>query len=167
MVARVTEGVWHPLPGARPAVVDPGVVYVVPTRTPGENEALGQLPRYTDQVRYLPKTARAAGAPVEFSLPEGQRRYIQEFSAGPDSWSLALVLFQISSDWLIFTISQFIALRGDTEGWSPEEAGALPLKVWFEETETSRSFEVEGSGDEVLEAIRLLQGKEPERDPDE
>lgn len=120
-------------------------------------------PRYTDSVRYLPKEARAAGIPLEFATGEGRRKYLQEFSTGPDMWALGLALLTITSDWVIFAVQQFIHTRAKAEGWTHEEAQVLPLKVSIAETSTSRNIEIEGSGAEVLKALRLLQQNSPQQ----
>jgi hypothetical protein len=155
MTANITEGEWSPLPGAMPENVQPDKVYVIPTRKPVNDDGDG-TPRYTDNVRYLPKEARAAGVPVEFATPEGTRKYLQEFSIDPEMWALGLALLTITSDWLVFTVEQFIHTRARAQGWTDERARELPLKVSIAETSTSRNIEVEGSGADVLEALRVL-----------
>ncbi|MEV0890248.1 hypothetical protein [Promicromonospora sp. NPDC050262] len=130
---------------------------MIPIRTavPTGDDADGEL-RYTDNVRYLPKAARAADLPVEFSMPEGSRKYLSEFSIDPEMWSLGLACLTVASDWLILTVSLFIAHRSDTQGWTPEEAKKLPLKVRVAETETGLNYEIEGEGEDVLGALREL-----------
>lgn len=157
MTTKVIVGEWRPLPGAIPEVVDLGKIYVIPTRTavPTGDHADGE-PRYTDNVRYLPKAARAAELPVEFSMPEGSRKYLSEYSIDPDIWSLGLACFTMANDWLILTVSLFIAHRSSSQGWTAEEAKKLPLKVSVAETETGLNYEIEGEGDEVLAALREL-----------
>lgn len=157
MTAKVTVGQWTPLPGAIPEVVDPDKIYVIPTRMtlPTGDDADGGL-RYTDNVRYLPKAARSADLPVEFSMPEGSRKYLSEFSSEPETWALGLACLTMASDWLILTVSLFIAHRSDTQGWTPEEAEKLPLRVRVAEAETSRNYEIEGASDDVLNALREL-----------
>jgi hypothetical protein len=90
MTALITEGEWTPLDGALPETVDADKVYLIPTRTTVQTME-GAEPElcYTDNVRYLPKAARASGLPLEFSQPEGERHYLQEFSVDPEMWSLA------------------------------------------------------------------------------
>lgn len=154
MTALVIEGEWIPLDGALPETVDRDKVYVVPTRGPSEGSG---NPRYTDTVRYLPKAARARDLPVEFATPSGTREYLAEYSVDPETWSLELACFQMASDWLILTVTLFIAHRAEHQGWTPAEAEQLPLKVSVAETETGRTFEVEGSGAEVIEALKVLQ----------
>ncbi|MGP5045550.1 hypothetical protein ACTXJR_16270 [Glutamicibacter ardleyensis] len=156
MTARITEGVWSPLPGAMPENVQPDKVYVIPTRKP-QDDAGNEIPRYTDNVRYLPKEARAAGVPVEFATPASTRKYLQEFSIDPEMWTLGLALLTITSDWLVFTVEQFINTRAKAQGWTDENARELPLKVSIAETSTSRNIEIEGSGADVIEALRVLQ----------
>lgn len=155
MTARITEGVWSPLPGAMPENVQPDKVYVIPTRKPKDDNG-DETPRYTDNVRYLPKEARAAGIPVEFATSTSTRKYLQEFSIDPEMWALGLAILSITSDWLVFTVEQFISTRAKTQGWAGEKAQELPLKVSIAETSTSRNIEVEGSGADVLEALRIL-----------
>lgn len=156
VTAKLTEGEWTLLPGARPANVNTETVYVLPTHLPPEGDE-DERPRYADNVRYLPKEARAAGAPVEFATPEGTRKYVQHFSIDPEMWALGLLLMNLASDWLVFTVEQFINTRAKAQGYTPEEATQLPLKVAIAETSTSRNIEVEGSGADVLEALKLLQ----------
>jgi hypothetical protein len=165
MAAKITENEWRPLPGALPENVQADKVYVIPMRRPMEADE-DATPRYTDTVRYLPKEARAAGIPLEFATGERKRKYLQEFSAGPDMWALGLALLTITSDWVIFSVQQFIHTRAKAEGWTQEEAQELPLKVSIAETSTSRNIEIEGSGAEVLEALRLLQQNSPEQHED-
>lgn len=155
MTAKVTEAEWSPLPGAMPVNVHPDKVYVIPTREPVDDGG-DEIPRYTDNVRYLPKAARAAGLPVEFATPEGTRKYLQEFSIDPEVWALGLALLTITSDWLVFTVEQFISSRAKAQGWTEEKVRELPLRVSIAETSTSRNIEVEGSGADVLEALRVL-----------
>ncbi len=158
MTVNVTEDAWAPLPGSLPAEPRAGVVYVIPTRRPVDDDG---EPRYTDQVRFLPKAARLAGAPVEFSMPEGSRRFLQEFSANPDQWALGIAVLAIANDWLIFTVSQFIELMRHGRGWTAEQAQARPLKVSVVEVNenagTARTITVEGPAADVLEALRDFQ----------
>lgn len=155
MTAIITVGEWSPLLGALPENVQPDKVYVIPTRKPADDNG-EDIPRYTDNVRYLPKEARAVGVPVEFATPAGTRKYLQEFSIDPEMWALGLAVLTITSDWLVFTVEQFISTRAIAQGWTEERARELPLKVSIAETSTSRNIEVEGSGADVLEALRVL-----------
>lgn len=155
MTAKITEGEWSPLPGAIPDSMQPNKVYIIPTRKPVDDDG-DTMPRYTDNVRYLPKAARAAGIPVEFSTPEGTRKYLQEFSIDPEMWALGIALVNMTSDWLIFTVEQFLTHRAKSQGWTDESVLELPLKVSIAETSTSRNVEIEGSGAEVLEALRVI-----------
>lgn len=168
MTVRVTESEWTPLPGALPSIVQPDKVYVIPTRTAtaSDETAAGDI-CFTDSVRYLPKAARATGIPVEFSQPEGERRYLQEFSIDPEMWSLGLALLTMGSDWLILTVSLFLDLRADSQGWDPEDALQLPLKVSVAETGTGRNYQLEGSGRDVIEALKVLQHNALESKPEE
>lgn len=119
--------------------------------------------RYTEQVRYLPKAARAAGVPVEFSMPEGTRKYLSEYSIDPETWSLGIACLTMASDWLILTVSLFVGQRSTAQGWTIEEAKKLPLKVQVAETETGLNYEIEGEGDEVIAALRELQRSAKQR----
>src|SRR5665647_2175352 len=154
MTARITEGEWTPLLGSLPETVNADTVYVIPTRAPAEGS---DAPRYTDTVRYLPKVARSKEVPVEFATPSGTREYLAQYSIDPEMWSLGLACLQMASDWLILTVTLFISYRADSQGWKPEEAEQLPLKVTVAETSTSRNYEIEGSGAEVVEALKVLQ----------
>lgn len=145
------------MPGSLPVSVEAGKVYVIPTRSVGPRDDDGAIELcYPDNVRYLPKAARANGLPVEFSLPEGRRQYLQEFSTDPEMWSLGLCLLTMASDWLILTVSLYIARRSEQQGWSTDEAESLPLRVWVAETETGKTYQIEGSGSDVLEALKEL-----------
>lgn len=157
MVAKLTTHSWSPLPGAVPEKVQPDTVYVIPTRTavPIGDVVDGEL-RYTEHVRYLPKAARAAGLPVEFSMAEGARKYLSEFSIDPETWALGLACLTMASDWLIAVVSLFIGERARTQGWTMEEAARLPLKLKVAETETQLNYEIEGEGADVLAALREL-----------
>lgn len=157
MSAQVSEGEWVPLPGAVPDVLDPETIYVIPTRSPLNAEG---VPRYTESVRLLPKKARAAKVPVEFSVPSGSREYLAEYSVEPEVWVLGLACLQLANDWLIVAVSHFISLRAQAQGWTAKEAQQRPLRVLVSETESSRNFQIEGSGDDVLKALKLLQ-KDP------
>lgn len=158
MTARITEGEWTPLEGALPSTVDADKVYLIPTRVAMQNDEGAEAELcYTDAVRYLPKAARAGGLPLEFSQPTDKRRYLQEFSADPEMWSLGLSLVSLASDWLILTVTLFIAHRADRQGWTSAQAQGLPLLVLVAETETGRNIQVEGTGSEVIEALRVLQ----------
>lgn len=158
MTARITEGEWIPLDGALPETVDADKVYLIPTRTAVQTTQGAEWELcYTDNVRYLPKAARASGLPLEFSQPEGERHYLQEFSLDPDMWSLGLTVLTMASDWLILTVSLFISQRADHQGWTEEQAHELPLRVYVAESETGRNIELEGSGADVIEALKVLQ----------
>lgn len=154
MTARITQGEWTPLPGALPETVKANTVYVIPTRAPAEGS---DTPRYTDTVRYLPKLARSKNVPVEFATPRGTREYLAEYSIDPQIWSLGLACLQMANDWLIVAITHFISYRADSQGWTWGEAEQLPLKVTVAETSTGRNYEIQGSGAEVVEALKVLQ----------
>jgi hypothetical protein len=156
MTARVAEGEWNPLPGSLPDTVNADTIYVIPTRAPAQGS---DMPRYTDTVRYLPKAARSKGLPVEFATPSGTREYLAEYSIDPETWSLGLACLQMASDWLILAVTLFIDYRADAQGWKSEEAKKLPLKVTVAETSTGRNYEIDGSGAEVVEALKVLQQK--------
>lgn len=157
MVAKLTTGIWNPLPGAVPEIVQSDVVYVIPTRTavPLGDVVDGEL-RYTEHVRYLPKAARAAGLPVEFSMAEGTRKYLSEYSIDPEAWALGLACLTMANDWLIAVVSLFISERARAQGWTIEEVAGLPLKLKVAETETGLNYEIEGEGADVLAALREL-----------
>ena len=101
MTARITEGEWTLLPGSLPETVNADTVYVIPTRAPAEGS---DTPRYTDNVRYLPKVARSKDAPVKFATPSDTRRYLAEYSIDPEMWALGLACLQMTNDWLIYTV---------------------------------------------------------------
>lgn len=157
MTARVTEGEWAPLPGSLPEIVNADTIYVIPTRAPAGDS---DTPRYTDTVRYLPKVARSKGAPVEFATPSGSREYLAEYSIDPEMWSLGLACLQMTSDWLILTVTLFVSYRADSQGWNQEEASRLPLRLTVAETSTGRNYEIEGSGADVVEALKVLQHRQ-------
>ena len=155
----MTADEWSPLLGAIPEAVEPDKIYVIPTRRAETNvEGTGGELCYPDSVRFFPKTARAADLPVEFSVPEGSRRYLSEFSVDPETWALALACLTMANDWLIQTVSLFISHRAEEQGWTPEEAKRLPLRVQVAETETGRNYQIEGEGADVLDALRELNG---------
>lgn len=66
----------------------------------------------------------------------------------------------MTSDWLIFTVSLFIDSRAKSQGWSRPEAETLPLKVSIvkmnEDGSASKTYEIEGSGADVIEALLNL-----------
>ena len=154
---------WAPLDGSLPTEPNDDTVYVVPTR-PIIDGKIDKYPLYTDHVRYLPKAARAESAPVTFSIPEGGRNFISEFSADVETWQLALAVATILNDWLIFTVGMYIGSRAKSRGDTIEQAEKLPLRVTVAETDKKgrplRTFTVEGAGDEVIEALRQLQAQE-------
>jgi hypothetical protein len=167
MTAKISINEWAPLPGSLPETIEPETVYVLPTLRPVD--ASDKTPRYADNVKFLPKEVRSEGGRVEFATPEGTRRWVQHFSIDPEMWALGLVLLNLTSDWLLFTVERFINMRSRFQGWTAEEAAQLPLKVSIVETSTSRNIQVEGRGDEVLEALRTLQreGKSEEERRDD
>lgn len=160
MTAQIIEDGWIPFDGALPETVDPNKLYVMPTRSPSEGSG---NPRYTDMVRYLPKAARDQNLPLEFATPRGKREYLSEYSVDPDTWSLGLACLQMANSWIIMAVTLFITQRAEHQGWTSTEAEQLPLKVSIVETETGRTVEVEGSGIEVVEALRLIQHSRVER----
>ncbi|KQO08726.1 hypothetical protein ASF06_11300 [Agreia sp. Leaf244] len=149
-----------------PETVETDTVYVIPTRSavPVGNVLDGEL-RYTEQVRYLPKAARAAGIPVEFSMAEGTRKYLSEYSIDPETWALGLACLTMANDWLIVVVSLFISERAKAQGWTVEEAAKLPLKLKVAETETELNYEIEGEGADVLAALRELNTSAKTRQP--
>jgi hypothetical protein len=162
MTARIIEDEWKPLDGALPDTVKDDTVYIIPTRLPvRDDDENDKLPRYTDQMRYFPKEARNAESalPVEFSMPSGSRKFISEYSIDPDLWVLGLAVLAMSNDWLIFVTQAFIDMRARAQGWTPEQAQELPLKVSIVETKTTRTIEIEGKGYEVIEALERLKLK--------
>lgn len=166
MVAKLTVGAWTPPPGSLPAHAEHDKVYVIPTRTP--RDGADDLPRYTEKARYLPKEARAAGLPVEFSMPEGSRKYLQEFSIDPEMWALGLAVLAITNDWLIFTVEKFIEVRARSQGWTRGEAEELPLKISIVKLDKhggrSETYEIEGSGTDVIDALQTLRELEAGKD---
>ena len=164
MTVRINEHGWTPLDGAIPETLDADKVYLIPTRTAVQT-AEGAKPElcYTDNVRYLPKAARARNLPLEFSQREGERHYLQEFSIDPEMWSLGLAVLTMASDWLILTVSLFISQRADNQGWTDEQAQELPLRVYVAETQTGRNIEIEGSSTDVIEALKVLQAEAKKR----
>lgn len=154
---------WVPLEGSLPTEPDGGMVYVVPTR-PIIDVKVDKYPLYTEHVRYLPKAARADSAPVVFSIPEGDRSFISEYSIDVETWQLALGVVTILNDWLIFAVGAYIGERAKSRGETTEQASKLPLHVAVAEMDKKgrpmRTYTVEGSGDEVIEALRELQSRE-------
>lgn len=163
MTATVTVGGWTPLPGSLPTSVEGDTVYIVPTRAAVGDER--GAPRYTDAVRYLPRDARAAGASITFSMPEGSRAYVQEFSAA-EVWSIALAAASLANSWLVLAVQLLIERRRTSEGWLEDQARSLPLSVSVTKLDSSaavvQSYQIEGRSDDVLEALRTLNDAEPE-----
>lgn len=156
MAARLTEGGWAPLLGALPETVNPDTVYVIPTREAGEGS---ETPRYSDTVRYLPKLARSKSVPVEFATPTGTREFLAEYSVDPEMWALGLACVQMGWDLLIAAVTIYVGLRSESQGWGPGQAEQLPLRVRIAEISTGRNYEIEGSGAEVVEALKVLQSE--------
>ncbi|QIS45909.1 hypothetical protein [Clavibacter capsici] len=161
MVASVEYDKWFPLANSIPDVLEENVVYILPTRNGSKDADSAGAPRYTEHVRYLAKTARAAGLPVQFSLPEGKREFLQEYSIDPDIWALGLTCLTLANDWLLHTVQQYVLLRAELQRWTPEEALDLPLEISIYENETERSVQIKGAGKDVLEALRLEQEGRP------
>lgn len=168
MVATITTSNWTPLPGAVPETVQRDRVYVIPTRavTPSGPTTHGGL-RYTEHVRFFPKAARAAGLPVEFSMAEGDRKYLSEYSIDPEMWALGIACFTMANDWIIAAVTLFMSERASAQGWSDEEARRLPLKLRVAETETETNYEIEGEGEDVLAALRELNASAKRRHGDD
>ncbi|ORV39298.1 hypothetical protein AWC01_13170 [Mycobacterium doricum] len=84
---------------------------------------------------------------------------MQEFSA-VEVWALAVAVVSLASDWLIPTIQHFIEIRRQSQGWTTSEAEALPLKVSIAKLDMnagiSETYELEGSGADVMDALNLL-----------
>ena len=99
-----------------------------------------------------------------FSIPEDGRNFISEYSADVETWQLALAVVTILNDWLIFTVGTYIGGRAKSRGETTEQAAKLPLRVTVAETDKKgrslRTYTVEGSGDDVIEALRELQSQE-------
>ncbi len=163
MTATVTTGGWTPLPGSLPTGVEADTVYVVPMREPVGND--GSVPRYTDTVRYLPRDARAAGASIEFSMPEGSRAYLQEFNAA-EVWAIGLAAASLANAWLVLAVELLVERRRSSEGWTSEQANALPLKISVARLDDGaavlETYQIEGRSEDVLEALRALNNVEPQ-----
>jgi hypothetical protein len=168
MTATVTAGGWTPLPGSLPISVEADTIYVVPTRATVGDE--GGVPRYSDTVRYLPKDARAAGASIEFSVPEGSRVFLQEFSA-VEVWSIALAAASLANTWLVLAVQLLIERRQSSEGWTSEQANSLPLNVSVAKLDDGaavlETFRIEGRSDDVLGALRALNNVQSKPKPPE
>lgn len=168
MTATITTSNWAPLPGAVPETVQRDRVYVIPTRTanPTGSTAQSNL-RYTEHVRFFPKAARAAGLPVEFSMPDGHRKFLSEYSIDPEMWALGIACLTMANDWIISAVTLFLSERGATQGWSDDETKRLPLKLRVAETETETNYEIEGEGEDVLAALRELNAAAKRRHADD
>lgn len=159
MTDSVIQREWTPLPGSLPADLDVEKVYVLPTRYyAGDDDQEGPL--YTDMVRYIPKEGRAAGIPVEFSLPSDSRKYLSEYAVDPITAAIAIACVQIISDWAIMTVQIFRESRARAAGFSEDQAKAMPLRVSVAKLDPSsgeaQGVELEGPGDAVIEALREL-----------
>jgi hypothetical protein len=63
-------------------------------------------------------------------------------------------------------VSLFISQRAGHQGWTEMQAHNLPLRVYVAETETGRNIELEGSGADVIEALKMLQTDAKKRKKD-
>lgn len=154
---------WTPLPGSLPDEVDPHMVYILPTKKSSKNQS---ALLYTDSVRLLPKKARQYQVPLEFATQDG-REFLSEYSIDPETWSIALACLQLANEWIIAAVTLYMTHRAKAQGWSSEQIDQQPLRVHVVETSTSRRYEVEGTGSDVIEALRVLQNEQNEiRDDD-
>jgi len=104
---------------------------------------------------------------VEFATSEAARVFLHGFSVDPTTLVVAVAVAQIANSWLVTAVESFIDTRAELQGWSRKQGRRLPLKVAIAETEgkdeTSWTCEIEGSGNDVVEAIRALQGNDDRR----
>lgn len=155
----VIQREWAPLSGSLPSSPEADKVYVLPTRyRAGDDEQ--NSPLYTDMVRYVPKDARAAGIPVEFSLPSNARNYLSEYAIDPITASIAIACVQVISDWVILAVEIFRENRARAAGLTTEQSSSMPLRVSIAKLDPSsgavEGVELEGPGDAVLEALKDL-----------
>lgn len=163
MTERVLMRPWNPDVAGLPAAAEADKVYVLPTRY----AAGGAAPRkvlYTDMVRYVPKEARAAGYPVEFSISKKDRAYLSEYSIDPITLAIALACIGPINDWIILTVDLFLRNRGKLSGYSEGQTAKMPLRVSVAEMDLEskcvKGIEIEGPGDDVLEALKQLKNPE-------
>lgn len=162
MRSEVEQRDWTPAEGSLPRQADPGTVYVVPTRLPPEVVGPGSVPMYSDKVRYLPKIGRAAGVAVEFSVPNGERQFLSEYSA--DSFlDVALALVGPMNDYVILAVEAFFRHRAKVTGHTEDSAKELPLRLAIAELNTNsglvKGIELEGRGEDVIATLKELKGK--------
>lgn len=159
MTTQVTTSEWTPLPNSLPEGAEPGKVYVLPTRLPPEGSE-PQDPIYLESMRYVPKEARLAGVPVEFSVPSGSRHFLSEYSSDPGQWSIALSIIGMVNEWIIAAVVVFVQTRIDAHGVPKEEAAKHPLKVSIAElymdARLTKGITLEGESDAVIEALKEL-----------
>lgn len=153
---------WRPAAGSLPKQAESGTVYVLPTRLPPEVVDPGDVPMYSDKVRYLPKIGRAAGIAVEFSVPKGERRFLAEYSV--DSFlDIALALVGPMNDYVILAIEAFFRHRAKVTGDTEQSARDLPLRLSVAELNTNsglvKGIQMEGRGEDVIAALKVLKGK--------
>lgn len=153
---------WTPADGSLPKNAEPGTLYVLPTRLPPEVVGPGEMPMYSDDVRYLPKVGRAAGIAVDFSVPKGERKFLAEYSA--DSFlDIALALVGPMNDYLILAVQTFLLHRAKTAGHREELAHGVPMRLSIAELNTNaglvKGVQLEGRGEDVIATLKLLKGE--------
>lgn len=153
---------WAPATGSLPRSAEPGTLYVLPTRYPPEVVGPGETPMYSDNIRYLPKVGRAAGIAIDFSVPQGERRFLAEYSA--DSLlDIALAFVGPMNDYLILAVQTFLRHRAKALGHSEEVSGTLPLRLSIAELDTNaglaKGIRLKGRGEDVIAALKELKGE--------
>lgn len=163
MTNQVVKREWTPLPGSLPTAPQIDKIYVLPTRF-GAGEQEQEVPMYTDSVRYIPKEGRAAGIPVEFSLPEGSRKYLSEYAIDPITLTIALAVLGPINDWIIWTVDLFRQRRASAAGHSEDQAAITPLRVSLAQVNPTsgavESIELEGPSSAVIEALKEMKNRD-------
>ncbi|MFB0838890.1 hypothetical protein ACETK3_12865 [Arthrobacter sp. E44] len=159
MINDVLQREWTPLPGSLPTAPEIDKIYVLPTRfAAGDDDQ--EIPLYTDAVRYVPKEGRAAGIPIEFSLPDDKRKYLSEYAIDPVTLSIALACVTVINDWLITAVGIFVESRAKKAGYTQEEVSSIPLRVSIAKLDPNtgavEGLEIEGPSSGVIESLKEL-----------
>lgn len=137
-------------------------IYVLPTRTISVDGTPTVV--FDDSVRFLPKFARAAGAPTEFAPIPTDRRFLSEYSHDPGVWELALTFIGFFNDWLIMAVNAWLASRSQLTGLSESEVMEQEMEIEIAEWKPKKGqfvgLRIRGKGTDVVNAIRELRSIE-------
>lgn len=143
-------------PDQRVTVLNPvaGVIYLMPSAS-----GIDDHPAYMGSDALLAKQAMAAGLPLEYALPEGERQFVEHFSAQLDVIGLYLAVVNLVPS-MIQGVQSLIELVAMRRGYTVEGAkkARVDLKIDFLKTPTTeaRGIRVKGDAGSVVEVMREL-----------